>query len=1268
MPEASPGSTSEPGNQLTIANLKPAQPLEILRELASQGTVLAEDIKSEGQQLPRVLLIEPKSKKAQLPPLFDFRYFSDSDQFEQSLEDDAQASSWDEQIRRAHGSYFEKLYRLYEALVALRAGLQQFLQQLLAGQFLHYSLDTMLLSNDGKKLLLEAIYSLGSAMLTLAHHIPDLPRERSVVAFFRLKGGTQAVGPSINAVMKLCAATGSNPSAKQPPAGFPESFLARFPLEQQPVLQLLNNLRQDDLYSALQHFPNPEHRSVALSRQAVRVYITLYYCPKLLHRDAPLMRSLVDRHFADCWVIPFSQGRLADLAAEWEAFGAAKATLLGTLVPGRVKLLAASHADMAVGLQKQLQDYLVEGQLKEEYVLEHNAELLDCLRSCNVTLRWLLLHASTNHRKLRPVVAAAAAEPPDALLGLLLDTALMENRVRRIAGRLLGSKQERWEAQKQVVASSLTRLATFFLALKAASAVRGTHLDASPGSDGSRLSVWFDELTQQVEGMDLDDGAGSNRRVQQLNAALDDVERFHPAEAAAQTKAYLAEIRGHLARLLRLADLQPELLHALDHVAAGAWAWAPLQSHTARLQAMVRDDPSNVAKVLCLADKLRQGEEAPLLLLEQAGSPDLARIAACSHARLLSFTQRLLQGVPAAVFEALEAAAQLRREHDLELPARVERDQLRDYALLPQRAHLLRLTSRMAAFANGLLGPTLFSPVANGGDSLPGLEPHKLLTEGIRSHLAQRLAQVLTSALAFPGQPVALPYDRSGAAHAPLLAVAFGRSPTAELIAAGQELSRKLRGLCAWSASLRSSLECSQHVLGIQARPMWNAEIENLTHTAMALELKAFQADNKASQGSGSAKQALNPPSTWLGAVASELLRIADPQLLQHSSQQMAWVDATGRQAAPLHLLQTLHDSLGTPAMGALHKLLGRRICSAAAAAVQLCRAELSSGLCGHVANLGEVLQDPLAGTDGAPAVLAEMTKRGSRLWPRLEAALAAAGQAAPLQSHIAHQMRLHARVSCAGSLTSPLETLQQARALSLAAAAQPGSSAQPPLSIASGMPQHGRRNQQLALAVRQPRGQAGTQSLAAIGNSSMATAATDWTQGHEASGLDAWLRLAGLSDSRGLDKPAPGAEDGRQLPEELPLLMLLLLHNLLPDCMYSQANAAVQLSSKPSRHADLQSLLHGIVLMLSSSGNLQRLLEHLGESIHAHIQAATSMAAHGAQAAGIEVTMPPEVSLLVGLAEAIIAKACLPHSHLHKFISPFICASAHTVFADRVL
>ena len=37
-------------------------------------------------------------------------------------------------------------------------------------------------------------------------------------------------------------------------------------------------------------------------------------------------------------------------------------------------------------------NYLKEGALTEEYVLDHIPKLMNCLRDCNVTLRWLMLH------------------------------------------------------------------------------------------------------------------------------------------------------------------------------------------------------------------------------------------------------------------------------------------------------------------------------------------------------------------------------------------------------------------------------------------------------------------------------------------------------------------------------------------------------------------------------------------------------------------------------------------------------------------------------------------------------------------------------------------------------------------------------------------------------------------------------------------------------------------------------------------------------------
>jgi hypothetical protein len=53
------------------------------------------------------------------------------------------------------------------------------------------------------------------------------------------------------------------------------------------------------------------------------------------------------------------------------------------------------------------------------------AEVFSCLRSCNVALRWLLLHTAALQRKLRSAVGSAAP-PPQAMLTLLLDTALLE--------------------------------------------------------------------------------------------------------------------------------------------------------------------------------------------------------------------------------------------------------------------------------------------------------------------------------------------------------------------------------------------------------------------------------------------------------------------------------------------------------------------------------------------------------------------------------------------------------------------------------------------------------------------------------------------------------------------------------------------------------------------------------------------------------------------------------------------------------------------------
>ncbi len=51
--------------------------------------------------------------------------------------------------------------------------------------------------------------------------------------------------------------------------------------------------------------------------QAACLYTVLFFAPDVLHRDAALMRVLVDKHFVDSWVLAWAPGFTSDIAEEW---------------------------------------------------------------------------------------------------------------------------------------------------------------------------------------------------------------------------------------------------------------------------------------------------------------------------------------------------------------------------------------------------------------------------------------------------------------------------------------------------------------------------------------------------------------------------------------------------------------------------------------------------------------------------------------------------------------------------------------------------------------------------------------------------------------------------------------------------------------------------------------------------------------------------------------------------------------------------------------
>ena len=55
---------------------------------------------------------------------------------------------------------------------------------------------------------------------------------------------------------------------------------------------------------------------------------------------------------------------------------------------------ATRHGEHVDKLIPQLEQYLKEGVLREEFLLDNIAKLMNVMRQANVTLRWIMLHTS----------------------------------------------------------------------------------------------------------------------------------------------------------------------------------------------------------------------------------------------------------------------------------------------------------------------------------------------------------------------------------------------------------------------------------------------------------------------------------------------------------------------------------------------------------------------------------------------------------------------------------------------------------------------------------------------------------------------------------------------------------------------------------------------------------------------------------------------------------------------------------------------------------
>ncbi|KAK2507270.1 hypothetical protein MC885_015223, partial [Smutsia gigantea] len=181
-------------------------------------------------------------------------------------------------------------------------------------------------------------------------------RERMLVSYYRYSAARSSADSNMDDICKLLRSTGysSQPGAKRPPS-YPESYFQRVPINEAFISMVIGRLRSDDIYNQVSAYPLPEHRSTALANQAAMLYVISIY-----------------------------MGITVNLADAWEPYKAAKTALNNTLDLSNVREQASRYATVSERVHAQVQQFLKEGYLREEMVLDNIPRLLNCLRDCNV--------------------------------------------------------------------------------------------------------------------------------------------------------------------------------------------------------------------------------------------------------------------------------------------------------------------------------------------------------------------------------------------------------------------------------------------------------------------------------------------------------------------------------------------------------------------------------------------------------------------------------------------------------------------------------------------------------------------------------------------------------------------------------------------------------------------------------------------------------------------------------------------------------------------
>ncbi|XP_033011733.1 WASH complex subunit 5 [Lacerta agilis] len=971
----------------------------ILRIVSCGNAIIAELLRLS-EFVPGVFRLRNKADQQKYGDIiFDFSYFKGPELWEGKLEAKPDLQDLDDEFRENNIEILTRFYLAFQSVHKYIVDLNRYLDDLNEGIYIQQTIETVLLNEDGKQLLCEALYLYGVMLLVIDQKIEGEVRERMLVSYYRYSAARSA-DSNMDDICKLLRSTGysSQPGAKRP-ANYPESYFSRVPINETFISMVIGRLRSDDIYNQVSAYPLPEHRSVALAPQAAMLYVALYFDASILHTQQAKMREIVDKYFPDNWVISIYMGMCVNLAEAWEPYKAAKTALNQTLDLSNVKEQASRCAAVRERVHTQVQQFLKEGCLREELVLDNIPKLLNCLRDCNVAIRWMILHTADsaydpNNKRLRQIKDQAQTDSkynPKILFQLLLDIAQFEFILKEMFKQMLSEKQTKWESYKTEGSERMTELADVFSGVKPLTRVE----------KNENLQAWFREIAKQIMSLNYDDSTAAGRKTVQLIQALEEVQEFHQLESNLQICQFLADTRKFLHQMIRTINIKEEVLITMQIVGDLSYAWQLIDSFTFIMQESIRASPSMVTKLRATFLKLASALDMPLLRINQANSPDLLSVSQYYSGELVSYVRKVLQIIPESMFTSLLKIIKLQTHDIIEVPTRLDKDKLRDYAQLVPRYEVAKLTHAISIFTEGILmmKTTLVGIIK--------VDPKQLLEDGIRKELVKRVALALHRGLIF--NPRAKP----------------------------SELMPKLKDMAATMDGFHRSFEYIQDYVNIYGLKIWQEEVSRIINYNVEQECNSFlrtkiqdwQSMYQSTHIPIPAFAPVDESATFIGRLCREILRITDPKSACYIDQLNTWYDLrTHQEVSNSRLFSEIQDTLGTFGLNGLDRLLCFMIVKELQNFLSMFQKTVlrDKGVHDALKSLTNAV-NPLKGiVANCVKVYSTAVTKTQRIWPAYLDAIMKVGQMQILRRQIANELNYSCRFD-SKHLAAALENLNEA-------------------------------------------------------------------------------------------------------------------------------------------------------------------------------------------------------------------------------------------------